>query len=288
MIRPLKFSANSETLSSNTFQSRSNTPHDISMRALNEFESLVQKLKTFGIEVVVYDGVGESPDELFPNNWITLFEDIVVISPMQSLSRRKEKRSDIISDLSNRWSKKEILDLSYLEHAHFFLEGTGSLILDRHAREGFACLSPRTTREAIRVFSEALKFKIHEFTAIVDRVAVYHTNVLMSLGERTALICLEAIADPIEREKIASDLSRLGKTVISLSLEQLHSFAGNALQLKNSKGKSAWVMSERAYRSLTDSQRLKITDESEIIYSDLQTIETWGGGSARCMICEIF
>lgn len=262
--------------------------------ALLEFDHLVTRLKRHSIDVQVFDGrtTTQLPDEVFVNNWLTTHANgTIVLYPIMAWNRRPERRRDLIDDLQQRsegFRIDQIIDLSHLEDAGQFLEGSGSLVLDRANRIGYACLSPRTHVEALKEFARRLDYGVVTFDARDrDGHAIYHTNVMMSLGERFAVVCLEAIVETEERFRVLKRLELTGRAVIEISLEQMHSFAGNLLELKSPNG-NIIVLSTRAAKALTRPQKDMLRRHAKLVTSSLNAIETFGGGSARCMLAEIF
>jgi hypothetical protein len=291
MIRPVRFGFNAETAVSNTFQNAGEEDEGtLQAKALVEFEAMVAALRNAGAEVLVLDDTTEphTPDSIFPNNWISLHEDgNVFLYPMQAENRRWERREDILQMIDHQFSVKEKIDLSAYEISQKFLEGTGSMVLDRENKIVYACLSPRTDADLLHVFAEKTGYRIVDFHAFSDGKEIYHTNVVMSLGEKYAVVCLDAVPDFAERLTLLNNLVQTDKEVIEISEEQMNHFAGNMLQIRNLQGELLLVMSEQAYSSLSRQQIYALSQHGRIIHPDLKTIETSGGGSARCMIAEI-
>ena len=295
MIRPINFKANPQTISTNAFQSMSPDEKDaeIQEEALEEFNALVYKLRENGVHVVSINDTPKpnTPDSIFPNNWVSTHEDgTVVIYPMLTKNRRAERRSDILHTLEENKSFKidKIVDLAHYENENLFLEGTGSMVLDRVNKIAYACLSARTDLKVLEDFGKQLKYKIVAFHS-VDRkgMEIYHTNVMMSVGDAFAVICPESIPDLKEREKVLKTLEKTGHEIIEISYKQLYSFAGNMLQVRNVAGESILVMSQQARDSLNELQITAIEKHARILSSPLEVIEKHGGGSARCMLAEI-
>ena len=291
MIRPVRFGFNAETAVSNTFQNP-DFQHDdtIQEKALAEFDHMVKLLRKAGAEVTVIEDTPEphTPDSIFPNNWVSFHEDgRVYVYPMQAVNRRLERREDILKTLGQKFLISEILDLSHHEAREKFLEGTGSMVLDRENKIAYACISPRTDNEILHDFATKAGYQVVRFLAFAGGKAVYHTNVLMSLGEKYCTICLDAIPDPDERLAVINVLARTDKEIIEISEEQMNHFAGNMLQIRNESGELLVVMSEQAYQSLSVRQRNALKKHGKCLHPSLETIETNGGGSARCMIAEI-
>lgn len=294
MIRPVNFGFNQETAESNAFQNAEfgKQNKDKSQQiALGEFDEMVSNLRKVGVNIIVIDDTSETdtPDSIFPNNWVSFHGNGTVITyPMQAENRRLERREDIIKLLSESFYINRRIDLSGFESENKFLEGTGSMVLDRKYKIAYACLSPRTQADVLKEFSAQMNYEVITFNA-VDNAGkqIYHTNVVMCIGDMFAVICLEAIADLDERLMVRKSLEQSGKRIIDISLEQMNQFAGNMLEIKSQKGEKMLVMSSSAYKSLT-LQQLKILNEYCTIYHfDLSMIEGNGGGSARCMMAEI-
>jgi hypothetical protein len=291
MIRPVNFGFNEQTASSNAFQNRNAEQQQVQDRALKEFDGLVNVLRKNGVEVFVVDDTPQphTPDSIFPNNWVSFHHDgTVFLYPMMAENRRLERREDIIMDLEDEFKIKHVIDLSRFEHEHKFLEGTGSMVLDRENKITYACLSPRTDREVLDLFCAESGYKPVHFHAVDENgMDIYHTNVLMCIGSRFAVICLDSIRDENEKNSVTSVLKLTHKDIIVISFAQMNQFAGNMLELKNKSGDSLLVMSQNAYNSLSSDQKTTLGKYCKLIYADINTIENNGGGSARCMIAEI-
>ncbi|WP_460914864.1 citrulline utilization hydrolase CtlX [Spirosoma areae] len=294
MIRPVNFGFNTETADSNAFQDiklAAQTKDVAQDDARREFDEMARQLQALGVDVMVYDDTIDpyTPDSIFPNNWVSFHASgTVVLYPMQAENRRLERRQDIIDDLSKRFHVAKVVDLTHFEQEGKFLEGTGSMILDRMNRVAFACLSPRTHPDVLAEFSRQTGYRIVSFeTADANGKAIYHTNVLMCIGDMFAVVCLSAISNPDERLMVRQELEKLNKSVIDISLQQMASFAGNMLMVKTKKGQKLLVMSTRAFESLTAKQLDQLDDYATLIHFDLSMIEGNGGGSARCMMAEV-
>ena len=294
LIRPRNFSSNEETLASNDFQygiSESSNLGQIRENVDSEFTNIINQLSYHEIDHIVFDDIDglESPDAIFPNNWITFHEDgTVVLYPMMSIKRRNERRLDIIESLSNHgFLVTNTIDMSYLENKSHYLEGTGSMILDRVSKKAYACISSRTTSEALSVFSNTMNYEIIDFRS-TTKIPIYHTNVMMSLGEDTALVCFDAIEEKEICSQLKMELNDSGRTVINLSINQMNNFLGNALEVRNKKDEKYLLMSETAKNSLTVEQERMIEDRLNLLSFPIPTIEKYGGGSVRCMLAEIF
>lgn len=293
MIRPASFGFNEETAVNNAFQTQKNlSENEVQRKALAEFETLVEKLKTARINVHVLDDTRRpaKPDAIFPNNWISCHHDGTLVTyPMFSPVRRLERRDEIIQYLQQHFLVKRKIQLEEYESINQYLEGTGSMVFDHSNNLVFACLSPRTSEYLLDRFCHLMKYEPVIFSASDSRgIPIYHTNVMMAIGETFAVVCLDSISDEKEKNNLIDTFSRLGKKIIPISLDQVASFAGNMLQLRNDFGETFLVMSEQAYKSLHPSQISEIQKQTNILHSPIDTIETTGGGSARCMIAEIF
>ena len=291
MIRPVNFGFNEQTAGSNAFQNRNAEQQQVQDMALKEFDRLVNVLRENGVEVIVVDDTTEphTPDSIFPNNWVSFHQDgTVFLYPMMAENRRLERREDIIMGLEDEFKIKHVIDLSRFEHEHKFLEGTGSMVLDRENKIAYACLSPRTDKEVMELFCKEIGYKPVLFHAVDENgMDIYHTNVLMCIGSRFAVICLDSIKDENEKNSVTSILKLTHKDIIAISFAQMNQFAGNMLELKNIAGDSLLVMSQNAYNSLSSNQKTGLEKYCRIVYADISTIENNGGGSARCMIAEV-
>lgn len=297
MIRPVSFRKNEQTAVNNFFQEDIDLKNaEINKKAQEEFDAYVFKLKSFGIQVIVVSDTTDSdtPDSVFPNNWISFHENgTVVLYPMFAENRRLERREDILDILEeNNFVIEDIVDYTSAEEENIFLEGTGSIILDRVNRKAYCALSDRADEELFIEFCEDFEYTPVVFVANQTvnnkRVPIYHTNVMMCIAETFVVICLDAIDDKKERKNVLKHLKEDGKKLIEISEAQMHQFAGNMLQVKGSNNELYLIMSKAAHDSLTQSQLTKIGNQCKIISSSLETIETCGGGSARCMMAEVF
>jgi hypothetical protein len=294
MIRPARFGSNPETLESNRFQSpgTDRASADVQRAALAEFDSLVNALQSAGIGVHVFDDTiaPVKPDAVFPNNWFSTHADgTVVLYPMLAPNRRLERRLDVIEALHTRshFHVHATIDLTHREAESKYLEGTGSLVLDRLHRVAYACLSARTDLDVLGEFGQRLDYDIVAFDAVDSNGApIYHTNVLMSVGTRFAAVCTAAI-EAGRRAAVVTLLESTGRALVDLTFDQMHSFAGNMLELQAPNGERVIAMSETAARSLTPQQRAILEAGARIVSVPIPTIETLGGGSVRCMIAEI-
>ena len=295
MVEPIAFSYNAQTAGNNYFQVEQKDA-DIQTKALEEFNNFADKLKSKGINVISVKDTLEphSPDSIFPNNWVSFHNDgKVVLYPMFAPNRRVERRTDILETLKDKgFEITEIDDLSHFEDQEKFLEGTGSMIFDHDHKIAYGSVSLRLDEELFRQFCQKFGFRpvvFHSYQNAGDqRLPIYHTNVMMCVADKFVVICLDCIDDELEREKVQEVIKSTQKEIIEISEDQMQQFAGNMLQVQNEAGEKFLVMSESAYRSLTAEQISAIEKYCEIIYSDLNTIETNGGGSARCMLAEVF
>ena len=298
MIRPINFRMNEQTVVNNYYQKVLDNilPSSVNAKAQREFDAYVEKLKSFGVQVVVISDEEntDTPDSIFPNNWISFHENGTVgLYPMFAKNRRLERREDILDKLEEEgFIIKTIIDYSDAEKHDVFLEGTGSLLLDRINRKAYCALSPRADEDLLLEFCEDFEYTPVIFSANQTvnskREAIYHTNVMMCLAETFAVICLRSIDDKKERKNVLKQLKEDGKKVIEISEEQVDSFAGNMLQVRGKDNELFLVMSQAAHNSLTTSQIAQINNHCKIISSSLDTIEACGGGSARCMMAEVF
>ena len=297
MIRPIAFRMNEQTAVNNYFQEDLDIKNaEINAKAQAEFDAFVEKLRAVGVNVIVEedDKLMDTPDSVFPNNWVSFHENgDVGLYPMFAENRRKERRDEVFIRLENEGFKiNNIVDYTSAEDEGVFLEGTGSLLLDRVNDKAYCALSPRADETLFIEFCEDFEYTPVVFTAYQTvegkRKPIYHTNVMMCLAETFAVICLECIDDKKERKNVVQNLADDGKEIIRITEEQVHHFAGNMLQVKGKDGKLYLVMSKAAHDSLTKAQISLIEKHCEILFSDLETIETCGGGSARCMMAEVF
>jgi len=294
MIRPVRFQSNPDTAATNRFQGKNtSSPEQQQLDAAQEFDALRSALELHGIFVVQFDDCEEphTPDSIFPNNWVSFHADgTVVLYPMEAHNRRTERRPDIVSALSEMhgFQVREVLDLSAHENEGHFLEGTGSLVLDRVNRIAYACLSSRTHLDALGDFAQRMDYEVVAFNAVDrDGAAIYHTNVLMNIGEEIAVICDVAIADEAQRSAVLRSLADTGHTVLSLSLDQMDSFAGNMLELRSATGERLIAMSEQARNSLDEQQLRTLEANATLVSVPIDRIESSAGGSVRCMLAEI-
>ena len=297
MIRPVNFRMNEQTAINNYFQEEIDLKNaEINAKAQEEFDAFVEKLRAVGVNVIVEndDVTLDTPDSIFPNNWVSFHENgDVALYPMFAENRRRERREEVINRLEKEgFTINNIVDYTSAEDEGVFLEGTGSLLLDRVNRKAYCALSPRADESLFIEFCEDFEFTPVVFTAnqTVEgkRLPIYHTNVMMCLAETFAVICLDTIDDKKERKNVVKHLEQDGKQIIKITEAQMHQFAGNMLQVRSEDDKLYLVMSQSAHDSLTTEQIKKIEAHCPIVSSSLETIETCGGGSARCMMAEGF
>jgi len=298
MIRPVSFRMNEQTAVNNYYQKvlESLTPETVQFKALQEFDDFVEKLRAVGVNVIVINDTNDTdtPDSIFPNNWISFHENgDVALYPMFAENRRLERREDILEKLEDLgYQINNVVDYTSAEDEKIYLEGTGSLLLDRVDGKAYCALSPRADEDLLIEFCEDFEFTPVPFvsyqTVNDKRLPIYHTNVIMCLGEKFSVICLDSIDDKKERKNVIKHLKEDRKEIISITEEQVNSFAGNMLQVSGNNEERYIVMSNAAFESLTKQQINQIEKHGEILYSSLDTIEACGGGSARCMMAEVF
>ena len=291
MIKPVRFDFNAETAVNNRFQVRS-TENGVQEKALREFENFIATLRQHAIDVTVIEDTPEpyTPDSIFPNNWISFHDDAsILLYPMFAVNRRLERKQQVLDVVNQKFKVTKTIDLSSYENENVFLEGTGSMVLDRENKIAYACISPRTDKKALQDFCDKMHYTAIIFSAVdSDNEPIYHTNVMMCVADEFAVICLDSIKNETERKTVSDSLIQNGKQIIEISFDQMNHFAGNMLQVHNREGKKIVVMSSQAYHSLSAQQILSIEHFNPIIHSDITTIETNGGGSARCMMAEVF
>jgi hypothetical protein len=290
MIRPVKFGFNAETAVNNAFQVK-NDEADVQDKAVKEFDAFVKLLRENGVDVTVVEDTVEphTPDSIFPNNWISFHDDsTVLLYPMYAENRRKERKQHVIDKVSEEFSIDRTIDLSLYEKENIFLEGTGSMVLDRDNKVAYACLSPRTSEKVLQDFCEQTGYIPVLFHAVDGNgQPIYHTNVMMCVADKYVVICFDSIQDDEEKIKVINAILQTGKEIIDISIDQMNHFAGNMLQVENGQREKLLVMSTQAYQSLTDKERQKLVSFNRILHSSLETIEANGGGSARCMMAEV-
>lgn len=292
MVKPVRFGFNPQTAQSNAFQKKEGYGIQVQEAALREFLAYATLLRANGISIALAEDTQEprTPDSIFPNNWFSTHEDgTLVLYPMAAPNRREERKGHFLEIIKKNFKVTRTVDLTHYEEEGLFLEGTGSMILDRENKIVYACRSPRTDMKVLDDFCTQLGYSPVTFES-VDRNGqqIYHTNVMMCVGTAYAIVCLESIADPQERQNVVTSLEKSGKKIIEISFDQVNKFAGNMLELRNGEGKKFLVMSATARKSLTSEQNRELSKTYRLLSPQLETIETNGGGSARCMLAEIF
>lgn len=292
MVKPVRFGFNPQTAQSNAFQKKEGYGIQVQEAALREFLAYATLLRANGISIALAEDTQEprTPDSIFPNNWFSTHEDgTLVLYPMAAPNRREERKGHFLEIIKKNFKVTRTVDLTHYEEEGLFLEGTGSMILDRENKIVYACRSPRTDMKVLDDFCSQLGYTPVTFES-VDRNGqqIYHTNVMMCVGTAYAIVCLESIADPQERQNVVTSLEKSGKKIIEITFDQVNKFAGNMLELRNGEGKKFLVMSATARKSLTSEQNRELSKTYRLLSPQLETIETNGGGSARCMLAEIF
>ena len=297
MIRPVSFYMNEQTAVNNYYQKKLEglSNEQVQDKALSEFDGFVAKLRTAGVNVEVFDDTPDpsTPDSIFPNNWVSFHESGKVwLYPMYAINRRLERREDLLESLSEKFEIESVDGFLDWEMDNKFLEGTGSLILDRQNKIAYAAISERTNPDVLADFIEKTGYKVVSFianqTVNGQRLPIYHTNVMMCLGESFAVICADCIDDQKERQRVIDSLEKTNKEIVYITEEQKGRFAGNMLQVQNATGDKFVVMSRAAFTSLTEEQKEQLSKHGQLLHSSLDTIEALGGGSARCMMAEVF
>ncbi len=290
MISPVNFGFNAETAVNNAFQVK-NADTGVQEKALNEFNDFVNLLRENGVDVTVVEDtrLPHTPDSIFPNNWVSFHHDgTLMLYPMYAENRRAERKAHVLEAINKKFRVSKRIDLSIYENDNIFLEGTGSMVLDRDKRIAYACLSPRTSEKALSEFCSKMNYTPIVFNATDGNGRdIYHTNVLMCVADRYVVICLESITDPEQQQMVSQAITDSNKNIVAITLHQMQHFAGNMLQVENDKGEKLLVMSTQAYEALTTEQFHELTRYNRILHSPLNTIETNGGGSARCMMAEV-
>lgn len=294
MIRPASFGYNAETAANNVFQNQLQTlsQTEIQKNAVKEFDEFIALLQKNGIDVIIAEDTAlpQKPDAIFPNNWFCSLPDgTVAVFPMYAPNRRIERRQDLVEMLKENYKVKDVEDWSVYEAKNIFLEGTGSMLIDHDNKIIYACISPRTDKLLLEKFAEKHGYKAVLFHSKDENgVDVYHTNVIMHLGEDYVVICLESIQDETERKTVSHSLIDTNHEIIPITLKQVYAFAGNMLQVKNKNEERFTVLSKTAYESLTQQQKQTLEKHTKLLPVNINTIETIGGGSVRCMMAEIF
>ncbi len=295
MVRPAHFGPNAETAASNAFQQPTDgSPESLQAAALAEFDDLANRLQTAGVRLILIDDTDEpaKPDAVFPNNWITTHTSgDIYLFPLEAPCRRAERRMDFIEALSARhgFAVGRVIDLSPFEREGKFLEGTGSMVLDRVHRVVYAARSTRTHPDLLRAFALEARYDACTFDTLDGGGRpIYHTNVMMAIGSRFAVICAAAIVDARQREAVVQRLTRTGRRIIDITMKQIGAFAGNLLEVQGENGEPVIVLSKAAYDVLTVEQRTMLQQCGRLVPVPIDTIERVGGGSVRCMLAEIF
>lgn len=291
MIKPVNFSFNAETAVNNAFQVKAQDEKTAQEKAAAEFDGMVTQLKKHRINVTVIQDtpIPYTPDSIFPNNWISFHQGTICLYPMFAVNRRNERKPALINQLTETLHIKNIIDLTHYEREHLFLEGTGSMVLDRDVKIAYACLSPRTDIVVLEDFCKSMLYTPVVFDAVDENnKPIYHTNVMMCVADRYVVICIDSITNSEQKEKVINTINQSGKKTVAITLQQMNHFAGNMLQVANEEGEKFLVMSSQAYHSLNEEQLTTLEAYNPIIHSPLNTIETNGGGSARCMMAEVF
>ena len=294
MVRPIHFAFNPETAVNNAFQLQADKDEldQVATKAQEEFDTFVGKLREQGISVFVFEDTADphTPDSVFPNNWITFHQDGTLVTyPMYAPTRRKERRDDIVNNIEGQFQVEKRIHLEEYESSGIYLEGTGSLILDRINKIAYACVSERTNEKILDDYCAQLGYKKILFSALDAKgMDIYHTNVMMCMGDTFVVLCSECVPEGEAKDLLLQTLKDTDKELIDIRLDQVERFAGNMLQVENEEGKTFLVMSEQAFKALDKEQVQQIEKHSTPLYSPLYTIEKLGGGSARCMLAEIF
>jgi hypothetical protein len=292
MVRPANFGFNAQTAATNAFQRVPAADFPVGAAVLREFDTAAAQIRRAGVKVIVADDTAEpvKPDAIFPNNWVSFHADgTVVLYPMLAVNRRWERREELIAQVAETGAFRisRTIDLSPHEASGQYLEGTGSLVLDRSARIAYACLSPRTSLDALGDFAQQLDYELLTFDAVdAAGLPIYHTNVLMAVGTGFAIVCGASIADPRQRNAVLQRLQATGHEVIDITPRQMHEFAGNVLELRGTGGPVA-AMSTTAWGAFDPAQRSRLTKHASVVCVDIPVIERSGGGGMRCMLAEI-
>jgi hypothetical protein len=293
MVRPAAFGFNEETAASNSFQHKINGSREqILELAIHEFDRVVNQLRANEIHVHVVEDtlVPTKPDAVFPNNWISFHPNgTLILYPMEAFNRRCERRLEVVLELQQKFNFEKVLDLTHFESDNLFLEGTGSVVFDHEHKVAFAAISSRTNEVVFKELCKHIEYSPFTFAAFDENVQpIYHTNVVMCICDDFVVVCLECISDEQSRELFVNEVSRLGKSVIEISMGQMNAFAGNMLLLRGGQNNNKLVLSETAYQSLSATQIDFLKQRVDFIRFKIPVIETIGGGSARCMLAEVF
>lgn len=291
MIRPVHFGFNAQTAVNNAFQV-AGADAAAQEKAQTEFDNFVSLLRSNDIDVTVINDSPEphTPDSIFPNNWISFHEKgLICLYPMFAENRRQERKPNVIEQLKQTFNITDTIDLTGYEKEQLYLEGTGSMVLDRDHKLAYACLSPRTHKQVLDDFCKQMGYRPILFTAVdYNAKDIYHTNVMMCVADRYVVVCLDSLPYHAEFQMMQETIGKTGKELVNISLEQMGQFAGNMLQVQNKSGEKILVMSSQAYNSLRPEQIKQLEGYNRILHAPLTTIETNGGGSARCMMAEVF
>ena len=291
MVRPARFGFNEETAVNNHFQEKTDQT-GVNEKAIKEFDAFVSLLRKNDIDVIVMQDTENpwTPDSIFPNNWFSSHRaGELVLYPMFAENRREERKPEMLHLLKNKMNHPKLIDLTKWEEQGEFLEGTGSMIFDREKRIVYACRSIRTSEKVLADFCSQMNYDPVVFDSFdKEGQLIYHTNVMMEVGTQLAIVCLESIRDEKERNRLVARLEKSGKRIVDITLDQVEQFSGNMIELKNRSGEPIMVMSQAARDALTPEQIRLIATYNKVVSSDLSTIEANGGGSARCMIAEVF
>lgn len=293
MVRPAAFGFNEETAASNSFQRETFlSNNEILDEALHEFDRAANELRSHGINVHVVEDtlIPSKPDAVFPNNWISFHPDgTLILYPMEALNRRCERRLEVVLELQQKFNFEKVLDLTHFESENLFLEGTGSVVFDHKNKVAFAATSSRTSEIVFLELCKQIQYTPIMFSAFDENgQPIYHTNVIMCNGDDFVVVCLECLPDEQSRNLFVNEVSRLGKRVLEISVAQMNAFAGNMLLLRDSQNNNKLVLSETAYQSLTSAQFDFLKQRIDFVRFEIPIIETIGGGSARCMLAEVF
>jgi len=291
MIKTVGFDFNAQTAVNNAFQQKGSN-ENAQQKAATEFKDFVQKLTDAGVDVMVVEDtpVPHTPDSIFPNNWISFHQDgSLILYPMYAANRRAERKAQVVAAIAAKFDISNYIDFTDAEQQHRFLEGTGSMVLDRGKKIAYACLSPRTDKKLFEEWCQRMLYKPCSFYSVDENDGeIYHTNVMMCVADKYVVICLDSIKKTDERKHVIDTIAISGKNIIEINYNQMNRFAGNMLQVENKNGEKILVMSSQAYHALTSEQVKLLETYNRILHADLTTIETNGGGSARCMMAEIF
>jgi hypothetical protein len=290
MIRPVNFGYNAETAVNNAFQTAGDDERT-QEKALAEFEGFVRLLRDNGVDVTIFDDnpLPHTPDSIFPNNWVSFHGNgTVCLYPLFAENRRAERKESILYEIGKKFKVTRTMDFSHYEKEGLYLEGTGSMVFDRDNKMAYACLSPRTDKKILKFFCDRMGYRQLTFKAVdAHDKPIYHTNVMMCVADKYVVLCLDALPQVEEKDWIITTIERSGKEPFLISLDQMNHFAGNMLQVHNAKKEKLLIMSSQAYASLEPGQIDTLRGYNRILHSPLTTIETYGGGSARCMMAEI-